>query len=96
MCVWVGVVFGVAIYVPFIPSAAVFDAPKLGQTWEQELEYLASTGDKSLIYWGPIQGSCSVLLDLFIFIMPLPVLKKLQLPMERKLQLFALFATALL
>ncbi|KAI7780583.1 oxidoreductase [Diaporthe eres] len=30
-----------------------------------------------------------------VFIMPLPVLKKLQLPMKRKLQLFTLFATAL-
>lgn len=96
VCVWVGILFGIAIYVPSIPLAAILSAPKVGQTWEEELEYLASTGDKSFIYWGPIQGSCSVLLDLFIFVMPLPVLKNLQLPTKRKLQLFALFATALL
>lgn len=94
--VWVGIVFGIAIYVPSIPFTAIFDAPKVGQTWEDELEYLATSSDNGLIYWGLVQSSGSVVLDLFIFFVPMPVLNKLQLPLKRKLELFALFATALL
>ncbi|KAJ0123762.1 hypothetical protein J7T55_012231 [Diaporthe amygdali] len=89
-------VFGIVIYVPSIPFTAIFDAPKVGQTWEDELEYLATSSNNGLIYWGLVQSSGSVVLDLFIFFIPMPVLNKLQLPLKRKLELFALFATALL
>ncbi|RYP58942.1 hypothetical protein DL769_008747 [Monosporascus sp. CRB-8-3] len=96
--VWIGLIFSFAIYFPSIPLSAIYEAPKPGQSWEELLLSLASSESSShaLVYWGIVQGTSSVVLDLYIFILPLPTLSKLHLPMGKKLQLLALFGTALL
>lgn len=91
---WIGLIFTFCIYFPSIPLSAVYEAPKPGHTWDELLEKLASSTDHTLVYWGIVQGSCSVLLDLYIFTLPLPTLLRLRLPLQKRLQLFALFATA--
>ncbi|KAI0003883.1 hypothetical protein F4779DRAFT_630576 [Xylariaceae sp. FL0662B] len=91
--IWTGLVFNFAIYFPSIPLSAIYEAPKPGHTWDELLMSLASSQDHTLIYWGIVQGSCSVALDLYIFLLPLPSLSRLQLPIRKKLQLIALFAT---
>ncbi|ROW17427.1 hypothetical protein VPNG_00982 [Cytospora leucostoma] len=93
--VWIGLVFCSIIYFLTIPLTALYDAPKPGQSWEELLVYLAETNSHSLIYWGIVQRACSAVLDLYICIIPLPVLLKLQMPPKKKLLLAALFATAL-
>lgn len=63
------------------------------------MEHLAITRGRErsiLIYWGAVQGFLSVGLDLYIFILPLPILFKLQMPRRRKIQLVALFSSGLL
>ena len=98
VAVWIGVVFDFAIYFPSIPLSAIYEAPRAGHSWEELLLKLASSAsqDHTLIYWGIVQGSCSVLLDLYIFILPLPTLYALHLPFWKKFQLLGLFGTAFL
>lgn len=94
--VWIGLTACFVIYFTGIPLNAVYQAPKPGQTWKQLLEHEEITGGREIMYWGAVQGFLSVVLDLYIFVLPLPILFKLQMPRRRKTQLVALFGTGLL
>ena len=43
-------IFTFAIYFPSIPLSAVYETPKLGHTWGELLEKLASSNDHTMIY----------------------------------------------
>ncbi|KAK0616094.1 hypothetical protein B0T17DRAFT_540195 [Bombardia bombarda] len=96
ICVWIGMVATFLIYFPSIPLSAIFEAPRRGQSWEDLLRSLSAGNGLKLVYWGIVQGSCSVALDLYIFVMPLPILSRLHLPFAKKMQLLAVFGTALI
>lgn len=93
---WIGFIFLFCIYFPSIPLSAIYEAPKPGHSWDELLQSLATSTDHTLVYWGIVQGSCSVLVDLYIFILPLHTLFQLKLSLRKRLQLVALFATALM
>ncbi|KAI0547064.1 hypothetical protein F4679DRAFT_598018 [Xylaria curta] len=97
LAIWFGLLFTFGIYFPSIPLSAIYEAPKPGKSWEDLLLSLATSdeNDHTLVYWGVAQGASSVFLDIFIFVLPLPLLARLRLPPKRKLQLIALFGTAL-
>jgi len=46
--------------------------------------------------WGPIQGGASVVLDIYAFVLPLPIIARLNVAPRRRWQLIALFSTAFL
>ncbi|KAK3689097.1 hypothetical protein B0T22DRAFT_377891 [Podospora appendiculata] len=93
--IWVGLISTFLIYFPSIPLSAIFEAPRVGQSWEDFLlEQSTLTGTAPLIYWGIVQGSLSVAIDLYIFILPLPILAKLRLHRRKKIRLLAVFGTA--
>ena len=43
-------IFTFAIYFPSIPLSAVYETQKLGHTWGELLEKLASSNDHTMIY----------------------------------------------
>jgi hypothetical protein len=91
--VCIGLVFTFLIYFPTIPLSARYDAPQIGETWAD----VSVNGQPSkLIYWGVVLGSLSIVLDVYIFILPLPILSKLHISSSKRKQLIAIFATALL
>ncbi|KAK3317337.1 hypothetical protein B0T19DRAFT_405038 [Cercophora scortea] len=93
--IWVGLISTFLIYFPSIPLSAIFEAPRVGQSWEEFLlEQSKLTGTAPLIYWGIVQGSLSVAIDLYIFILPLPILARLRLHRRKKIRLLAVFGTA--
>lgn len=94
--VWVGAIFCFAIYVPSIPLSAVYQASKAGESWDYFPLHYPATSAETMEIWGVVQGASSVALDIFIFVTPIPVLSKLQMPKRRKIQLVALFGTAFL
>ncbi|KAL7938507.1 hypothetical protein V8C35DRAFT_328564 [Trichoderma chlorosporum] len=79
---WTGVILEIA-----------FAAPRPGETW---ISLLTSGNPGKLIYWGPVQGSLAVAIDIAIFIIPLPVLWKLNMSLRRRIALCAVFFTALM
>ncbi|KAH2661681.1 hypothetical protein KXV32_000420 [Aspergillus fumigatus] len=72
-----GLLFTFLLYWPGVGLESYFAAPHVGETWE---DLLVNHRPVKLIYWGIVQGTLSVILDIYIFILPLPLLAKLQLP----------------
>jgi hypothetical protein len=83
------------LYLSEFPLAAIYGAPKPGHSWDSLLESL-KTNAKPFALGGSVQSAISTALDIYIFILPLPILLKLQLVPRQRLQLLGIFSTALL
>jgi hypothetical protein len=86
----IGVLF--LIYWSLIPVAAVACTPRNGDPW---LTALPKCSDQTKVY-GPIHGASGTAADIFILLLPVPVLVKLRLPRGKKIGLVAVFATGIL
>ncbi|KAI1211124.1 uncharacterized protein F4807DRAFT_25650 [Annulohypoxylon truncatum] len=93
IAVKIGLLCSLVLYIPNIPLSAIFVAPPRGQPW---VSMLTSDAPKKMVIWGIVQSSITILLDFYIFFLPLPVILKLNMPMGRRLQLFGVFTTALM
>lgn len=87
-----GIVFAALLYFVNIPISAILSAPRVGDTWTSVL--YSGRPQKELI-WGVVQSALSIALDLFIFILPIPVILKLHLSGKKRIQVVAVFAIAL-
>ncbi len=95
IAIWIGVLFCFASYTSGLVVTSYFSAPHVGSTWDQvAVDLYGST--VFLLYWSIAQGSASTLLDVYIFILPLPVLARLHLSTKRKIQIIAIFGVGLL
>ncbi|GFF49232.1 NADPH-dependent 1-acyldihydroxyacetone phosphate reductase [Aspergillus lentulus] len=88
-----GLLFTFLLYWPGVGLESYFAAPHIGETWD---DLLVNKRPEKLIYWGIVQGALSVVLDIYIFILPLPLLSKLQLPRKKRWQLLIIFSTAMM
>lgn len=88
-----GIIFSALLYFINIPTSALLSAPHVGETWASVLT--SGRPQKNLI-WGVVQAALSILLDLYIFILPIPVILRLHLSTKKKIQLVAVFTTALM
>lgn len=93
IAVYVGLALSFASYWTSVPIAAYYGAPHPGETWEELFVNLRPAKEA---YWGVAQGVCAVVLDVYIFILPLPVLWRLHMDRAKRLQLLGLFGTALM
>lgn len=91
--VYAGLVLTFLTYFPSVPLEAYYAAPHIGQTWE---DLLTNGMPQRLGYWGLVQGPLAVVVDLYLFILPLPVIRQLHLTKTRRMGLAAVFATALM
>lgn len=85
-----GLVFTNVLYWIHVPLVAGFCAPR-GQY--PIMDFATCT---KLAVWGPVQGFLAVILDIYIFLLPFPVISQLQLPHTKKLGVCLLFGTAFL
>ncbi|KAI6080186.1 hypothetical protein F4821DRAFT_276623 [Hypoxylon rubiginosum] len=91
----IGLLVTLLNYLSNIPLAAVYLAPRVGQSWDS----LISTTEEhrvSITLGGVVQSSIATLMDFYIFFLPLPILIRLRQPLRRRLQLVGIFSTALL
>jgi len=88
-----GLVADFAVYLSAIPLLSYFCTPSPGQSWGS-LNVFAKC--KELVVYAVIQGSCNIALDLFIFMLPLPTIFGLHLPLKRKLGVLTIFGTGFL
>ena len=88
----IGIIFSGLVSVTYIPLAAILTAPHTGETWASVLR--SGRPQKDLI-WGVVQAAINILLDLLIFILPVPVILRLHLSTRKKIQLLSVFTTAL-
>jgi hypothetical protein len=95
--IWGGLAAAAVLYVTFLPFASIFDAPAAGQSWEDLFAQISDLARaKVILDWSLVIGSGSILLDVYIFALPIPILAKLHTSKAKRLQLFVVFGTALL
>lgn len=91
LAIRIGLVATFAINLPSIPIESYFNAPSPGQSWEG---LMLSGKPERAIYWGIVQSVLGTLLDVYMFVLPIPVISQLQMPQRRRLKLGMLFSTA--
>ncbi|KAI1821341.1 hypothetical protein F4861DRAFT_542038 [Xylaria intraflava] len=90
----IGLIVCAILYLPHAILVSIFRIPAKGQSWAD-----LATNDTSsvkLLFYGPINGIGSILLDIYIFVLPLPVLCRLNASVKTRLKLLAVFVVALL
>lgn len=87
----VGIAATFITILPSIPIGSYFDTPRPGESWD---ELMLSGKPNKAIYWGIVQAVLGVILDAYMFVLPLPVISQLQLPHKRRLKLGLIFSTA--
>ena len=82
MISWSNVLFG-----------TLWCTPRAGEQWE--IEDIARRCEKEIIY-GVVQGVLAVVIDLYIFFLPMPIVLSLQMSKKRRLSILGVFGTAIL
>lgn len=91
-----GMVFTAFVYWTGIVIASIFCAAHIDETWDPLAGASIVRRCPRTNYWGIMQRACAILIDIFIFVLPIPTILRLQLPTSRKVQLLGIFMTALL
>ncbi|KAL8651009.1 MAG: hypothetical protein Q9210_003492 [Variospora velana] len=91
-----GMVFTGFVYWTGIIIESIFCAPRIGESWDPLAGSPVSMRCQKTIYWGIVQGACAIVIDVLIFVLPIPIVMKLQLPTRRKVQILCVFMTALM
>lgn len=95
IAIYIGMAAVTALYVTAIIASTYFVVPHAGETWDSVIAKSAS-GHFFSQYWGVASASAALVIDLFLFILPLPILWKLNLSSQRKLQISGVFSVGLL
>ncbi|KAK6197108.1 hypothetical protein LQW54_010903 [Pestalotiopsis sp. IQ-011] len=95
IAIYVGMAVTFLVYLSNIPLAAVYLAPRVGQSWESLILTLEAN-KTPMTTGGVVQSTIATLIDFYIFILPLPIITRLQMPPARRFGLIAVFSTALL
>lgn len=93
VAVYIGLTFNALLCLTFFPMASYYNAPHAGKSWES---LFSGHGEESLMPWGIVIGAGSVLVDIYILILPLHTIAGLHLATSKRLQLMAVFGTALM
>lgn len=91
--VWLGLFWSFLLYWIGVPLETYFCAPRIGKGWN--IEALNKTCSDYEIF-SVVQGVLAVVLDLYIFVLPIPTILRLQMALKRKLSILAIFGTAIL
>ena len=92
--IYYALTFTFCLYWINIPINAYYCTPSSGTSWSETID-IAPKCFKQLIL-GLVQGSLSVALDLFILILPIPVVMALQMSLKRRVGVLAVFMTGVL
>ncbi|KAF4633492.1 hypothetical protein G7Y89_g4634 [Cudoniella acicularis] len=90
--IYLGILASFCFYIPNIILASWYCAPHIGESWNLETALRCKDTER----WYLAQAVLIVLLDLYIFILPLPTLLKLNMSRNRRISVLLVFMTALL
>ncbi|KAI1312960.1 hypothetical protein F5Y03DRAFT_205098 [Xylaria venustula] len=91
IAIYSGLVFTVLVYWVNFILVPIFNAPHPGETWE---DLIYDPRYRKLTTVGVEQGSLAILLDLYIFVLPMPLLMSLNMKATKRWQLIGIFGTA--
>lgn len=92
IAIWVGHMLNFLIFWPGVAIATYYEVPHVGETW---LDTLDGRTIVSLPWW-QAQSALIVALDIYIFVLPLPTVMRLQLPMKKRVSVITVFSVALM
>ncbi|KUI58338.1 hypothetical protein VP1G_05588 [Cytospora mali] len=84
------------LYTTSLVVLSYFSAPHIGQTWDDIVLQYVENPKLFSIYWGVGTAAVSLVLDIYILILPLPIIVKLNMSATKRVQLMAVFFTAFL
>ncbi|CAJ2506591.1 Uu.00g077770.m01.CDS01 [Anthostomella pinea] len=90
---YVAITAAFGVYLASIPLLSYFCTPSAGGDWGS-LDVFAKC--KRLLDWAMVQGSCDIVLNIYILLLPLTVVLGLHMPPRKKLGVLAIFLTGLL
>lgn len=93
IAIYAGMVAVGLCYWSNIPIEAPFLAPHAGEDWQ---DVVFNGRPHRIVVWGLVQGPLNVVIDLYTFFLPFPVLAQLNLTPRRRIELGLLFSTAFL
>ncbi|KAI0015222.1 hypothetical protein F4780DRAFT_764799 [Xylariomycetidae sp. FL0641] len=91
IAIYGGLVFTALVYWPNLVLVPVFSVPYAGETWT---DLVTSPRVQKMTTVGEEQGILAVVLDLYIFLLPFPVLRSLQVKSAKRLHLLFIFGFA--
>lgn len=88
----VGLILNFLIYWPGVAIATYYEVPHVGETWLDTLD------GRTLIplSWWQAQSALIVALDIYIFVLPLPTVMTLQMPIRKRLSVISVFSVAMM
>jgi hypothetical protein len=92
--VFMGIALCAVVYAGTTIAFGVLCVRRPGESWRQ-----VSTSDRCLRQTGSlnyVQGIFGLVSDIYIYILPFPLVMKLHMPLARKIAVLAIFATGLL
>ncbi|VUC34989.1 unnamed protein product [Clonostachys rosea] len=93
VAIYGGLVFVVLVYGSNFIVGPLYSVPYAGETWD---DMLINRRPAKLITVGLVQAVFAVVIDLYIFFLPFPILKSLNLKTRKRIQLAFVFGTALM
>lgn len=92
-CIYFGIIFIFFVYWTWVVIEAVYCTPPPGKSWTVQ-----NIGAKCLptIVGGVVQGALNMVVDVSIFVLPIPTVLSLKLPPSKKFGLLLVFMTGLL
>lgn len=85
---WVGIVSAFVIYIHSVPLIASFCVPRNGDRWASLATFARC---KRASADALAQGAGNIALDMYLLLLPLPVICRLQMPLKRKIGVAAVF-----
>ncbi|RYP11521.1 hypothetical protein DL765_007753 [Monosporascus sp. GIB2] len=92
IAIYIGLAFTIIAYWPNLILVPIFSVPYADETWD---DMVTNPRVHKMTPVGTEQGTLAVLLDLYIFILPMPILASLNMKTTKRLHLIGVFGTAL-
>ncbi|KJZ71910.1 hypothetical protein HIM_08666 [Hirsutella minnesotensis 3608] len=90
-----GLTITLLVYLSMVPLAVIYAAPRADSSWDGLLDKFIVNA-RFIALAGIVQSAVGTLIDFYMFFLPLPILLHLHIPLRQRLQLVAVFSTALL
>ena len=90
---YVGAVVNVLFYVCILIVTLAYTVPAPGQTWQESIQTARSVHSVTM---SPYVSSGSLVLDVYILVLPIAGVSKLQLTIRRKMGVIVIFLTGLM
>lgn len=87
-----GIIFSFLNFSSQLIVSAIFCTPKVGHPWDLAVAAKCSRGEASVV----VLGVGNLILDIYLLILPIPVILPLKLSVKKKIGVFAIFMAGLL